>query len=197
MSDADGANSEIETGLIVPVPALEEFVTKHRSTNAAVPPAGVPAHVTLLYPFLSPNGCDVSKADIAEFFAEVEPFEFELTEVGWFDERVVYLAPADPAPFVDLTERLIGRWTECIPYGGRHGGKHVPHLTLGIEGTPEEMASLAEAAEALLPIRCRAEEAWLMVGTPHPAAWEPKKAFAFGGARPGQDGPDQDGTAEP
>ncbi len=171
---------EIETGLIVPVPEFESFIRHHRTFNDAVSPEGVPAHLTLLYPFLPPLGCKEAHREVAEFFAEVEPFEFKLTEVGWFDERVVFLAPEDPSPFVSLTERLIEHWDVCIPYGGRHGGAHVPHLTLGIEGTPEEMASLAEAAERLLPVSCVADQAWLMIGTPRPAEWNIAAKFPFG-----------------
>lgn len=181
MSEADGTAAEVETGLIIPVPAFEDFIQEHRAHNPAVSPEGVPAHLTLLYPFLPPFRCLEAHAEVEDFFAHVEPFEFELTEVGWFDERVVFLAPSDPAPFIELTERLIAQWTQCIPYGGRHAGKHVPHLTLGIEGTPAEMASLADAAQKLLPIKCTAEQAWLMIGTPHPTEWEVKERFAFGG----------------
>lgn len=182
------ADSE-ETGLIVPVPEFESFIRHHRTFNPAVSPEGVPAHMTLLYPFLPPDRCVEARGEVAGFFAEVEPFQFELTEVGWFDERVVFLAPGDATPFVTLTERLVSTWTECIPYGGRHGGKHVPHLTLGIEGTPEEMASLAEAASRLLPISCVADQAWLMIGTSHPARWSVAERFPFGeaaGQRPGE-----------
>jgi 2'-5' RNA ligase len=171
---------EVETGLIIPVPAFEQFIQHHRAINPAVSPEGVPAHLTLLYPFLPPQGCAESHAEVSAFFASVEPIEFELSEIGWFDDRVVFVAPDDPAPFVALTERLIAEWTECIPYGGRHGGKHVPHLTLGIEGTPEEMSSLAEAARQLLPMKCVADQAWLMIGTSHPARWDVSDRFAFG-----------------
>ena len=181
MSDVDGTTAEVETGLIIPVPAFEDFIQEHRAINGAVSPEGVPAHLTLLYPFLSPFRCLEAHAEVEGFFAQVEPFDFELSQVGWFEERVVFLAPSDPTPFVELTERLIGQWTQCIPYGGRHAGKHVPHLTLGIEGTPEEMTSLAEAAEKLLPIKCTAEQAWLMIGRPHPTQWEVKERFVFGG----------------
>ena len=45
----------------------------------------------------------------------------------------------------------------------------------------ETQARLAEAAEKLLPVRCRAEQAWLMIGTPHPPEWEVKRRFDFGG----------------
>lgn len=182
MSDADGTTAEVETGLILPVPAFESFLQQHRATNSAVSPEGVPAHLTLLFPFLPPFRCEEAHAEVEGFFDSVEPFEFELTHVGWFEERVVFVAPSDPLPFVALTEQLIGQWTQCIPYGGRHGGKHVPHLTLGIEGTREEMISLAEAAKELLPMKCTAEEAWLMIGTPRPATWEVKRQFTLGGA---------------
>jgi len=178
--ETPNAGGTEESGLIIPVPEFESFIRHHRTFNSAVSPEGVPAHLTLLYPFLPPAGCEEARAAVAGFFADVEPFEFELTKVGWFDERVVFLAPDDPTPFVALTERLVARWTECIPYGGRHGGTHVPHLTLGIEGTPAEMASLAEAAERLLPVRCTADQAWLMIGTPHPAKWQVADQFRFG-----------------
>ena len=173
---------EIETGLIIPVPAFESFIRHHRTLNSAVSPEGVPAHLTLLYPFLPPMGCKESHAEVASFFTEIEPFDFQLTKVGWFAERVVFLAPEDPQPFIELTEKLIDRWSVCIPYGGRHGGAHVPHLTLGIEGTPEERASLAEAAEQLLPVQCVADQAWLMIGTPRPAQWQIASKFSFGDA---------------
>lgn len=182
MTSASPEPIAIETGLIIPVPAFESFIRHHRRINSAVSPEGVPAHLTLLYPFLPPMGCKEAHAEVAGFFSEVKPFEFELTKVGWFGDRVVFLAPEDPGPFIALTERLIEHWSVCIPYGGRHGGAHVPHLTLGIEGTPEEMASLAEAAERLLPIRCVADQAWLMIGTPRPAEWKIAARFAFGDA---------------
>lgn len=181
MSEQTSVRDEsVETGLIVPVPAFESFIRHHRAFNNAVSPEGVPAHMTLLYPFLPPKGCEDAHAEVAAFFSRVEPFEFELSEVGWFDDRVVFLAPGDAAPFVALTERLVATWTQCIPYGGRHGGTHVPHLTLGIEGTPEEMASLAEAATELLPMTCVADQAWLMIGTSHPARWSVVERFRFG-----------------
>ena len=184
---ADDGGPVVETGIIVPVPAFESFVQHHRKINDAVPPEGVPAHLTLLYPFLPPAGCERAREEVAEFFASIEPFEFELDKVGWFDQRVVFLAPSDPGPFVTITEKLVARWTQCIPYGGRHGGTHVPHLTLGIEGTPEEMAGLAEAAEELLPMQCLADQAWLMIGHPRPASWQIAERYMFGDAGAGQD----------
>lgn len=181
MSEETSLRDEsVETGLILPVPAFEPFIRHHRTFNPAVSPEGVPAHLTLLYPFLPPQGCKEAHAEVAAFFSRVEPFEFELTDVGWFDERVVFLAPGDASPFVALTEQLIAAWPQCIPYGGRHGGTHVPHLTLGIEGTPEEMASLADAAERLLPVRSLADQAWLMIGTSRPARWSVAERFPFG-----------------
>lgn len=192
MSEGTSLRDEsVETGLIVPVPAFEPFIRHHRTFNEAVSPEGVPAHLTLLYPFLPPEVCETAHGEVAAFFSQVEPFEFELTKVGWFDDRVVFLAPADAAPFVSLTERLVATWPQCIPYGGRHGGTHVPHLTLGIEGTPQEMTSLAEAATRLLPMRCLADQAWLMIGTSHPARWSVAERFPFGSSPDAAQRPDE------
>ena len=167
-----------ETGLIVPVPEMEDFIQTWRDKVDAVPPVGVPAHVTLLYPFLSPDKCLRNSPKVTSFFSEVEPFEFELTSVGWFDRRVVFLSPEPVGPFNALTEQLLGRWTECLPYGGKHG-KNVPHLTIGIDGEEHEMEQLEAAAAELLPLRCRATEAWLMIGTKNPPVWEIAEQFPF------------------
>lgn len=172
--------SRVETGLILPVAELESFLVHWRAEVDAVPPAGVPAHISLLYPFLPPDTCVGQRVEVAEFFGKIEPFDFWLTEVGWFDGRVVFLRPDDPAPFLDVTEQLVARWTQCLPYGGKHA-ELVPHLTLGIEGSESDMQELAAAATALLPIRCRVTEAWLMIGTPRPPKWEISEKFELGG----------------
>lgn len=172
--------AQAETGLIIPVPELEDFICSWREVTDAVPPVGVPAHVSLLYPYLEPGAVRWMHDEVEAFFAAVDPFDFELTSVGWFDRRVVFLRPDPDDIFIDLTTRLVGRWSQCVPYGGRHK-EIVPHLTLGIEGSDEDMDKLAAAAQAMLPVRCRATEAWLMEGTARPAAWRVADKFPLGG----------------
>ena len=87
-----------ESALLVTVPAAEPAVARHRSrldTSAAV---GVPAHITVLYPFLPPEliGAD-THATLARLFASVPGFRFTLDQTRWFPDPVLWLAPSDPA----------------------------------------------------------------------------------------------------
>ena len=53
-----GAGPYWETALLVPVPAAEPSVGKHRARLDEAARDGVPAHITVLYPFLPPAGID-------------------------------------------------------------------------------------------------------------------------------------------
>lgn len=70
-----------ESALLVAVPAAEPAVARHRSrldTSAAV---GVPAHITVLYPFLPPDLIDADTlATLARLFASVPGFRFTLDQ---------------------------------------------------------------------------------------------------------------------
>ncbi len=179
-----GATGE-ESGIIIPVPAFDAFLEEWRAKIGGVPPAGVPAHVTLLYPFINPIACAPVIDEVRSFFASVEPFEFELSEIGWFGERVVFVRPKPAETFVELTKMLADRWTQCVPYGGKHA-EPVPHLTLAIEGSEADMRAIGRAAEELLPLRCEATEAWLMAGSAKPPVWNVLDTFPFG---PGETSP--------
>lgn len=177
-SEAEEASGQTETGLIIPVPEFEDFVCSWRQEVDAVPPVGVPAHISLLYPFLTPERVATHRDDIGEFFEKIDSFEFTLTRVGWFERRVVFLCPDPADAFLDITGQLMARWTQCLPYGGRHK-EIVPHLTLGIEGSDKEMDRLADAANDLLPVHCRAEEVWLMQGTSRPPRWRVEDKYSL------------------
>ena len=55
--------------------------------------ARAPAHVTVLFPFMAPAQISDSViGQLSELFAGYDSFGFTLSEVRWFDDRVVYLA---------------------------------------------------------------------------------------------------------
>src|ERR1700744_4733736 len=84
-----------QSALLLLVPAAEPAVGEHRARLDASARVGVPAHVTVLYPFLPP----------ALLFAGFPAFAFTLDRVGWFGDDVVWLGPRDEGPFRALTER--------------------------------------------------------------------------------------------
>jgi hypothetical protein len=83
-----------QTALIVPVPAAEPVVGRHRAALDRVASWGIPAHLTVLYPFLPPPqvGAPV-RAALRTLFAGFASFEVELSRVAWFGSEVLWLAP--------------------------------------------------------------------------------------------------------
>ena len=155
-----------ESALLVTVPAAEPAVARHRSrfdTSAAV---GVPAHITVLYPFLPPDLIDAdTRATLARLFASVPGFRFTLDQTGWFPNPVLWLGPSDPAPFSALTELVVAAFPSCPPYGGLVA-EVIPHLTIG-DGAPRAGLEAAEAeVRPHLPIDTEATSVTLMTGPP-------------------------------
>src|SRR5512146_468468 len=136
-----------QSALLVPVPAAEAAVAAHRAALDGSARDGVPAHVTVLYPFLPPGLLDETVlASLGRLFAGSKAFAFTLDRVAWFGDAVVFLGPADPAPFRALTERVFAAFPSCPPYGGGYA-EVVPHLTIGDRGG---LAALAAAGAAVV-----------------------------------------------
>jgi 2'-5' RNA ligase len=122
---------ELESALLLPVPAAEGVVGEHRARLDASARDGVPAHVTVLYPFLPPAGIGPEVlAELARLFAAVRRFSFTLDQVRWFGESVVWVGPSDDSPFRKLTALAVAAYPSCLPYRSAHEDV-VPHLTIG------------------------------------------------------------------
>ena len=141
-----------QTALIVEIPAAEPAVHAHRAKLDRAASWGVPAHITLVYPFLPPSAInnDVLTA-IAEIAGTVPRFDLTLTGTAWFGDSVLWLAPAPDQPFKALTAALTRRFPEAQPYGGAHD-EIVPHLTIGHDQPRATLESAAAAVTPHLPI---------------------------------------------
>jgi len=175
-----------ETALLLPVPAAEPAVSHHRARLDVAARDGVPAHITVLYPFLPPAGTsDPLLTLLSRLFAGFAAFEFTLDRVGWFGEDVVWLGPRDPAPFSALTSAAFNAFPSCPPYGGQHA-EVIPHLTIGHAGGQQALRAAADAVCPCLPIEATAAEVTLMAGprpgipgTP-PGQWRTVATFPLG-----------------
>ena len=146
--------------LLVPVPAAERHVYKLRRAHDPAALAGIPAHVTLLHPFLTPERLGRAvRSELRALFAATPAFRFRLERAARFP-GALYLAPEPASPFVRLTEALVRAWPEVPPYGGAYESI-VPHLTVA-QGSAAE-AELARELGAALPIDASAREVWLML----------------------------------
>jgi 2'-5' RNA ligase len=137
-----------ESGLIVEIPEAEPVVRHFRHRLDSSAGLGVPAHITVLYPFIPPPGLDAVLSQLGRLFAAVPRFAFRLDRTRWFDDRVVWLAPSDPGPFAVLTVRVTEAFPAYLPYGGQFGGI-TPHLTIGDD---QPVASLRAAEESIRPL---------------------------------------------
>jgi len=127
------------SAIILPVAVAEPLVSGWRMRHDASAAAGVPAHVTVIAPFLAPERvtADVLAELRALFSARPAP-QVRFTRSGRFPATgdapgVLYLDPEPADGLRALTETVVGRWPEAPPYGGIHG-QIVPHLTVAIAG---------------------------------------------------------------
>jgi 2'-5' RNA ligase len=155
---SDGAAPE--SALLVPVPEAEPCVRRHRFRYDSVALRGVPAHITVLYPFVPPRAItDATLASVREVLARFPPFSFRLARLERFPEGALYLAPDPAKPFVQLTEAFGDQFPDYPPYGGIHA-EVIPHLTVAQDhdAPADEFADISDN----LPIACHAREIWLM-----------------------------------
>ena len=172
------------SALVFLVPEAEALVKPFRDRHDPSAAAGMPAHITLLYPFRAPNAIDASVLDgLQQCFASFAPFAFALTATRRFEspEAVLYLEPEPAAAFRALTEAIYERHPETPPYGGRHADV-IPHLSVAqVEDRPQLDAiaeHFAPAATAMLPIRAMAAEVALM--DTRSGRWQVRTTFALG-----------------
>lgn len=163
-----------ETAVVVPVPAAEEVVGRHRRELDHSAVWGVGPHVTVLYPFLPPDRITADTvAVLGEVVrARVSAFECDFTSVEWFGDDVVWLAPEPSEPFRALTLAVWDRFPECPPYSGAFP-EVVPHLTVGSTrlGDRADLVRAAEAVRGRLPFRVTVDRVRLIAGTDSASSW--------------------------
>ncbi|WP_205826017.1 2'-5' RNA ligase family protein [Microbispora catharanthi] len=177
-----------ETALVVEVPSAEPLVRGLRERYDSSAAYGMPAHVTVLYPFLPRERLDDGVLSaLRDLFAERRPFEVAFGGVGRFP-GVLYLALDPDGPLRELTEAVVGRWPQTPPYGGRFGDI-VPHLTVAEGLGGEVVAGVAAGLAAGLPVttfvggvtlRVFDGESWRAEGF-FPLGEPPSAEFAFPG----------------
>jgi 2'-5' RNA ligase len=185
-----GAAPEPQSALLLLAPAAEQAVGEHRARLDASARDGVPAHLTVLYPFLPPALIDGAvQASLARLFAGFPAFSFTLDRVGWFGDEVVWLGPRDEGPVRALTELAFSAFPSCPPYGGQFADV-IPHLTIGHLGSLAALRAAGEAVLPALPIEAAASEVTLMTGprpgTPGaaPGRWHRIAAFPLASPQP-------------
>jgi 2'-5' RNA ligase len=168
-----------ETAVIVAVPAVEALVRPWRERHDSSAPWGVPAHVTLLYPFLPSSRLGASTVDrLAALCARQPAFDVSFRRCARFP-GVLYLAPEPAGPFRRITAAITEQWPDHQPYGGVHDDV-VPHLTIADSADDETLATVENVVSPGLPVSTRVREAWLLAfdGT----RWNAQTRLPFAGS---------------
>ena len=156
---------ESQSALVVLVPAAEELVGRFRAAHDPAAAAGVPAHITTLFPFRSPEGIDAGITDrLKSCFRACEPFDFELVAIKRFPS-LIYLAPDPADPLKTLTKAVWEAFPEHPPYEGEYPDI-IPHLTVAQEKDEELLGRIESdfeiVAKQFLPLSAKATEVALI-----------------------------------
>lgn len=173
----------VQSAFIVEVPEAEPYVAQLRERFDPSARLGVPAHVTVLYPFMPPEHVDESVLQqVQSLLSAFDGFGFVLDRVGRFP-GTAYLAPEAADRFVSLTLGLVRLFPEYRPYGGRHESI-VPHLTVA-QAAEAELDAVESQLRAALPaagIAASCNELVLIENSS--GRWRPLYSFRLGYTEP-------------
>jgi 2'-5' RNA ligase len=166
------------TALLAVVPEAEPALHAFRERYDASAAAGVPAHVTILVPFLDESRVDDAVHDaLAGIIGGFGAFDVAFGGFGRFPD-VLYLRPEPEEPFRALTAAIALRFPETPPYGGVFADV-IPHLTVA-HGQPAELLDDVAALLAPdLPIVARVSAVQLLVCDGH--RWTASAAYPLKG----------------
>lgn len=145
------------SGLVLLAPALEPQVADLRARHDPAARQGMPAHLTVLYPFLDPVRIGpTQRARIAEVFRGFQGLELTFSKIGRFPE-VLWVAPEPADAVVAMVRALAEAFPEFPPYGGQFD-TIIPHVTVA-HGESFELAALEPELRRRLetPIRQRVD----------------------------------------
>lgn len=170
----------LQSALIVTIPEAEEAVAGHRSRFDEAAAFGIPAHVTVLFPFLPPSEVDAQVVEtLAAAISTVPRFSVTFESTGWFGTDVLWLAPNPAAAFGALITVVAEAFPDYPPFGGRHA-EVVPHLTVGHGAAVSELRDAEAGVLRGLPIRARVTDVALWCGTDVPGGWRRRTGFPLG-----------------
>jgi 2'-5' RNA ligase len=152
--------SERESAIVIRirVPAAIERLRRAHDRSARL---GVPAHVTILYPFMAASELTTSvRRQVAAIAGEFRAFEVTFASAARWP-GVVYLEPQPSSRFAALIDRFAAAFPEYPPYAGTIG-EVIPHLTV-VESRTAPLDEALRAAGQALPFQASANALEVLV----------------------------------
>ena len=167
-----------ESALVVKVPEAEPVVGQWRLRYDAAATWGVPAHVTVLYPFVPPDQIDDGLIGrVSDVIGAIEVFDTTFDTIDQFGTDVLILRPTPSDGFSVLTSAVVGEWPDYLPYEGVHE-EVIPHLTVANMEIPFD--PIRAQLQAGIPINTTVTSVDLMEGSYQPGSWHTIATFALG-----------------
>lgn len=166
------------SALVVLVGEAEPAVGELRHELDPVAQLGVPAHVTVLFPFTPSEEIthDVLLR-LATLFRTVPTFQHSFVRTEWFGNDVLWLASDADAAFRSLTGMVADAFPNHPPYEGQFDDV-VPHLTIADRGRMDAMRAAERKVQPHLPIHASTRAVTLLVEQPS-GRWETAESFAL------------------
>ena len=159
-------STEGESALVVALPEADLVVGHVRREHDPSGREGMPAHVTLLTPFVPAGRWSADHAArLAGALADMTPFEARFRRTGRFGKTTVYLVPEPEDTFTRFAMSVAAAFPEYPPHGGAFS-QVLPHLTLA-HGVPEAALDAVESAmEGRVDFRVRVRDVALFFRDP-------------------------------
>jgi hypothetical protein len=174
-----------QSAVIVPVPAVEPAVSSWRALFDTSAGFGVPAHVTVIFPFVPVDRlADHDLDDLAAIFRAEPEFTVTFARLDAFAGMdgaadPLYLVPEPDAAFRRLTSALPIRWPETPPYAGTISDP-IPHVTVTEFARAADSRAARNSIQPRLPISSKIDRGCLIAfdGT----GWREMLNLPFGSA---------------
>lgn len=161
------------------MPEAEPYISHYRQRFDPPARRNVPAHVTVLYPFLEPARVDSSVlGELQAIALSIPAFDYRLRQTRRFPSSL-YLAPEPGDSYAALTDAVHRAFPDYPPFEGKFDVV-VPHVTVA-HGDEALLCELEVALRIALPgagVSARCEEMLLIENAT--GRWETMSTFPLG-----------------
>ncbi|MEU6823379.1 2'-5' RNA ligase family protein [Streptomyces atriruber] len=164
------------TAVVIVLPDAAPLLDAAWRIDPALVRRGLPAHVSLLYPFVPVSALtDQDEQSVRSLAASFPATDLLLEEVVTAPGFVAVAVPG----LQSIVDAFRAQWPGVRPYEGRFGARPAAHVTVAMGADdPATAADVRAAIGSLLPLRTRAATVQLVVLTED--GWQPRLTVPLG-----------------
>src|SRR3954451_14388731 len=107
----------MQSALIVTIPEAGDAVAQHRARFDDAATFGIPAHVTVIFPFMRPSHVNAQVIEtLAAAISSVPRFQATFESTSWFGANVLWLPPRPAAAFGALIAAAADAFPDYPPF---------------------------------------------------------------------------------